>query len=136
MVMSARPEQDRWSRFYKTDNPQSPQNILANRTDVFVEIKRVSFLGGNVAQVYFTKESVTGSNSTKTDAVATIKYKVDGTPSKEVDRFKNPLGYQVERSEESRVGTECVSTCRSRWWADHLKKKKNKHKDAAKETEA
>ena len=96
MVMSARPEQDRWSRFYKTDNPQSPQNILANRTDVFVEIKRVSFLGGNVAQVYFTKESVTGSNSTKTDAVATIKYKVDGTPSKEVDRFKNPLGYQVE----------------------------------------
>lgn len=42
------------------------------------------------------KESVTGSNSTKTDAVATIKYKVDGTPSKEVDRFKNPLGYQVE----------------------------------------
>ena len=96
MVMSARPEQDRWSRFYKTDNPQSPQNILANRTDVFVEIKRVSFLGGNVAQVYFTKESVTGSNSTKTDAVATIKYTVDGTPSKEVDRFKNPLGYQVE----------------------------------------
>src|SRR3546814_5409198 len=42
MVMSARPEQDRWSRFCKTDNPQSPQNILANRTDVFVEIKRVS----------------------------------------------------------------------------------------------
>src|SRR3546814_13590719 len=98
MVMSARPEQDRWSRFYKTDNPQSPQNILANRTDVFVEIKRVSFLGGNVAQVYFTKESVTGSNSTKTDAVATIKYKVDGTPSKEVDRFKNPLGYQDRKS--------------------------------------
>src|SRR3546814_11254011 len=95
MVMSARPEQDRWSRFYKTDNPQSPQNILANRTNVFVEIKRVSFLGGNVAQVYFTKESVTGSTSTKTDAVAPIKSTVDGPPSKEVDRFKKPLGYQV-----------------------------------------
>src|SRR3546814_16681104 len=28
------------------------------------------------------------------------------------------------RSEERRVGKECVSTCRSRWAPDHLKKKK------------
>src|SRR3546814_15575342 len=28
------------------------------------------------------------------------------------------------RSEEPRVGKECVSTCRSRWSAKHLKKKK------------
>lgn len=48
------------------------------------------------SQVYFTKEAVTGSTVAKTDAVATIKFKVDGTPSQEVDRFKNPLGYQVE----------------------------------------
>src|SRR3546814_11504763 len=27
------------------------------------------------------------------------------------------------RSDERRVGTECVSTCRSRWWPYHLKKK-------------
>src|SRR3546814_18579394 len=25
----------------------------------------------------------------------------------------------AERSEERRVGKECVSTCRSRWWPDH-----------------
>src|SRR3546814_13353336 len=24
-----------------------------------------------------------------------------------------------DRSEERRVGKECVSTCRSRWWTDH-----------------
>src|SRR3546814_20166740 len=29
----------------------------------------------------------------------------------------------VERSEERRVGKECVSTCRSRWWPYHKKKK-------------
>src|SRR3546814_17152920 len=28
----------------------------------------------------------------------------------------------VERSEERRVGKECVSTCRSRWWPYHYKK--------------
>src|SRR3546814_12181788 len=30
------------------------------------------------------------------------------------------------RSEERRVGKECVSTCRSRWSPYHKKKKKNK----------
>src|SRR3546814_20733256 len=30
----------------------------------------------------------------------------------------------VDRSEERRVGKECVSTCRSRWSPSHSKKKK------------
>src|SRR3546814_13367004 len=29
----------------------------------------------------------------------------------------------LERSEERRVGKECVCTCRSRWWPYHYKKK-------------
>src|SRR3546814_4306050 len=28
-------------------------------------------------------------------------------------------GASADRSGESRVGKECVSTCRSRWWQDH-----------------
>src|SRR3546814_17951090 len=35
------------------------------------------------------------------------------------DRFRRDLGGEVERSEERRVGKECVSTCRSRWSPDH-----------------
>src|SRR3546814_12448463 len=31
------------------------------------------------------------------------------------------------RSEERRVGKECVSTCRSRWWPYHEKKKLIQH---------
>src|SRR3546814_13672135 len=34
------------------------------------------------------------------------------------------------RSEERRVGKECVSTCRSRWSPYHYKKKKNKKSDS------
>src|SRR3546814_20548851 len=30
----------------------------------------------------------------------------------------------LARSEERRVGKESVSTCRYRWWPDHLKKRK------------
>src|SRR3546814_13840653 len=32
------------------------------------------------------------------------------------------------RSEERRVGKECVSTCRSRWSPDHYKKKNKKER--------
>src|SRR3546814_19918154 len=39
------------------------------------------------------------------------------------------LGLDVSfRSEERRVGKECVSTCRSRWSPDHYNKKKKKKK--------
>src|SRR3546814_14006649 len=31
----------------------------------------------------------------------------------------------LDRSEERRVGQECVSTCRSRWVPSHIKKKQN-----------
>src|SRR3546814_18247766 len=34
-------------------------------------------------------------------------------------RFFEQIGTLVSRSEERRVGKECVSTCRSRWSPDH-----------------
>src|SRR3546814_17963367 len=40
--------------------------------------------------------------------------------------FVAPLFFELgDRSEERRVGTECVRTCRSRWSPDHEKKKQN-----------
>src|SRR3546814_20503752 len=49
-----------------------------------------------------------------------------------VERFGNAVQISIHsmcdclchRSEERRVGKECVSTCRSRWSPDHSKKKK------------
>src|SRR3546814_14506107 len=41
--------------------------------------------------------------------------------------------FHQDRSEERRVGTECVSTCRSRWSPYHSKKKSNnKHVNVSK----
>src|SRR3546814_18553431 len=37
--------------------------------------------------------------------------------------------YGFYRSEERRVGKECVSTCRSRWSPYHSKNNKNKHQN-------
>src|SRR3546814_11071191 len=40
--------------------------------------------------------------------------------------YRNTHTFISMRSEERRVGKECVSTCRSRWSPDHYKKNKRK----------
>src|SRR3546814_19345369 len=42
------------------------------------------------------------------------------------DQVTYPLTTAMLRSEERRVGKECVSTCRSRWSPYHKKKKANR----------
>src|SRR3546814_18202296 len=46
------------------------------------------------------------------------------------ERFQRTAFYRRghPRSEERRVGKECVSTCRSRWSPYHYKKKKSLHR--------
>src|SRR3546814_13677858 len=40
-----------------------------------------------------------------------------------ISKLENDAASPSLRSEERRVGKECVSTCRSRWSPDHYKKK-------------
>src|SRR3546814_13944318 len=47
------------------------------------------------------------------------------TAADEGQPFDVPGIVNALRSEERRVGKECVSTCRSRWSPDHSKKKTN-----------
>src|SRR3546814_18982010 len=56
--------------------------------------------------------------------IITIQGEIDAQPGRDV-RLDNAfegferLGIDRERSEERRVGKECVSTCRSWWSLDH-----------------
>src|SRR3546814_20307337 len=51
--------------------------------------------------------------------IAVAQHPTELTPGVigDVDVVVEPDGLQ--RSEERRVGKECVRTCRSRWWPDH-----------------
>src|SRR3546814_12886431 len=58
---------------------------------------------------------------------------IDRAPDEaRIERRGQQVLRPTARSEERRVGKECVSTCRSRWWPYHEKKKKH---TAYKETE-
>src|SRR3546814_20772854 len=66
------------------------------------------------------------------------EYLTQISTSRSYNRFRDDIGYVLgkiselgpDRSEERRVGKECVSTCRSRWWPYHNKKKLNKYTPA------
>jgi type IV secretion system protein VirB8 len=96
LAMSSRDEQARWTAFYSKDNPKSPQSVFTDLDTVFVAIKSVTFVSKNVAQVRFTKSLQRGTSATDTPAIATITYDTTDTPTTEQQRFKNPLGLEVQ----------------------------------------
>src|SRR3546814_13080712 len=99
------------------------RSIRGTAPDIATECKPTVIDGmGVVAQAQ------TGSPRLGEDAAALVVLSIrDGS---ELDRVvpEDPADGQcatlVSRSEERRVGKECVSTCRSRGWAYHYKKKK------------
>jgi type IV secretion system protein VirB8 len=96
LAMSSRDEQARWIAFYAKDNVKSPQSIYTDLDTVFVAVRSVTFVSKNVAQVRFTKTLQRGTVSTDTPAIATIAFETTDTPSTEQQRFKNPLGLEVQ----------------------------------------
>ena len=96
LAMSSRDEQARWTAFYAHDNPKSPQSIFTDLDTVFIAIKSVTFVSKNVAQIRFTKTLQHGAVVTETPAIATVTYDTTDTPTTEQQRFKNPLGLEVQ----------------------------------------
>jgi len=96
LAMSSRDEQARWIAFYGKDNPKSPQSVFTELDTVSVAVKSVTFVSKQVAQVRFTKTLQRGSISTDSPAIATITFDTTDTPTSEKQRFKNPLGLEVQ----------------------------------------
>jgi type IV secretion system protein VirB8 len=96
LALSAREEQNRWIAFYKKDNPDSPQNQLTANDTIFVQIKAVTFISSNVAQVRFTKRLERDQQVIDTPVIATITFDVLSKPESEAGRYANPLGFQVK----------------------------------------
>jgi len=96
LALSTREEQNRWTSFYRKDNPDSPQNQLTANDAVFVSIRSVAFISPNVAQVRFVKRLQRDQQVIETPAIATITFDVLSKPETEAGRYANPLGFQVK----------------------------------------
>src|SRR3546814_20757679 len=86
--------------------------------------------GGNAAVLAALKAPVTARDDRLTAVKADFKELPAFGPPGTITSTSPILGLRAERiefangvrSEERRVGKECVSTCRSRWEPDHYKK--------------
>lgn len=94
-IMSTPAEQQRWADAYRPTNPDSPQNRLGATAEAQVEIRAVSFVAPEVANVRFRKTVRRASALETTDWVATIAFLYAKAPMAEADRLRNPLGFQV-----------------------------------------
>src|SRR3546814_15821695 len=85
----------------------------------------VSMLIPEVVGFKLTGKLMEGVTATDLVLTATQMLRAKGVVGRFVEYF-GP-GLSTLRSEERRVGKECVSTCRSRWSPYHLKNKEKEH---------
>lgn len=95
-IMSTPAEQQRWADRFRPTNPQSPQVTLGAAGQADVEIRAISFLAPNVANVRFHRLIRRGGESTEADWIATVEFHYTRAPMAEADRLRNPLGFQVD----------------------------------------
>lgn len=94
-LMSAPDEQRRFAALWRGSNPDSPQNQLGQNGQADVEIRSISFVAPDVAQVRFERRTRMTSGEQRETFLATLAFAYSAAPMREADRLANPLGFQV-----------------------------------------
>lgn len=95
-ILSAAPEQQRYNDVSMPTNPKSFRATLGDSAYAFAKITSITFINNRVANVRFTRTVVTSTGNTSTDWIATVTFGYTNAPMSEGDRYRNPLGFQVE----------------------------------------
>jgi type IV secretion system protein VirB8 len=95
-ILSQPTEQQRWARFYSSNNGASPQNVWGKNAVVQARVRNIAFINDRVANVRFTRTVQTETDTQNSDWIATITFAYANAPMAEGDRYRNPLGFQVE----------------------------------------
>lgn len=95
-ILSTPIEQQRWNSFYSPRNPASPRVIWGDRAFADARITNISFINTRVANVRFTRTVQTDTAQQASDWIATVTFGYTNAPMSEGDRFRNPLGFQVQ----------------------------------------
>src|SRR3546814_18511192 len=98
-------------------------NMALNRTGQ--KIGTISNFSGRSAGLLPFEASVASANSQKPSSRFGEMLQLAGTAASLGGLMG--AGPTWGRSEERRVGKECVRTCRSRWWPDHKKQHTENH---------
>lgn len=96
-ILSTTPEQQRLSDQTNATNPKSPRSLLGDGGFANARVTNITFINNRVANVRFTRTVTTPTTqATATDWIATVTFGYTNAPMAEGDRYRNPLGFQVE----------------------------------------
>lgn len=95
-ILSATPEQQRYNDMSIPSNPKSPRAVLGDGAYAFARVTNIAFINNRVANVRFTRSVTTPTGATTADWIATVTFGYTNAPMTEGDRYRNPLGFQVE----------------------------------------
>ncbi|WP_065846026.1 VirB8/TrbF family protein [Sphingobium sp. Ndbn-10] len=95
-ILSQPAEQQRWARFFSNNNAASPQNAWGKNAVVQARVRNIAFINDRVANVRFTRIVQTETDTQSSDWIATVTFAYANAPMAEGDRYRNPLGFQVE----------------------------------------
>src|SRR3546814_13244249 len=97
--------------------------MIRYKVSAWIRVSRTVLLASSA--MFWSPMAIAQSNSTQAEPTALPEPDDKGEIVVTARRTNERLS-DVPRSEERRVGKECVSTCRSRWSRYHKKKKKKK----------
>lgn len=95
-ILSEPGEQQRWGRFFSSNNAASPQVVWGKGAVVQARVRNIAFINDRVANVRFTRTVQTDTDTQSSDWIATVTFRYTNAPMEEGDRYRNPLGFQVE----------------------------------------
>lgn len=94
-ILSQPGEQQRWGRYYSSNNPDSPQVAWGKKVVVQARVRNIAFINDRVANIRFTRLVQTETDTQASDWIATVTFAYTNAPMAEGDRYRNPLGFQV-----------------------------------------
>ncbi|MDH5723000.1 MAG: type IV secretion system protein [Alphaproteobacteria bacterium] len=94
-LMSDKKALKEFEELWSADNPANPSRQLGYKGTIDVQIKNVAFISDDIAQIRFLTEKREHDIITRSHWSSIIKFQYTQKPMKMIERFKNPLGFQV-----------------------------------------
>lgn len=94
-LMSDKKALKEFEELWSGENPKNPSKLLGYKGSIDVKIKSVSMLNKDTAQIRFLTETRKQERITLSHWNVIVKFQYTQKPMKMIERFTNPLGFQV-----------------------------------------
>jgi type IV secretion system protein VirB8 len=102
LLMSADEEKQRFTEFFSRTNPGSPQILFKDTPMASVDIKSISFINDNVAEVHYARTVYSHVGQAMVSSyVATLTYTITNRPQLERDLSVDPIGFTISNYQTS-----------------------------------